>query len=177
MSINVGIIGVGNCASNLVQGLTYYKKVKSNKLIPGLMHPVLGGYKISDIKIVSAFDIDLKKVGKDVSEAIKKEPNNTVKIADVPKLGVQILKGNVFDGIGECMTGIVKTDNKKPVDIARNLQDSGTEILINFLNHTIIYFIWLRSSARLEHRTLNPGVVGSNPSGSVYHENSPNFLR
>ena len=133
MSINVGIIGVGNCASNLIQGLFYYKNVKSNDIIPGLMHPVLGGYKISDIKIVSAFDVDKRKVGKDVSEAIKQKPNNTVKIADVPKLNVKILKGNVFDGIGEYMTGIVKTNNKKSVNVSRKLQDSGTEILINFL--------------------------------------------
>jgi len=133
MSINVGIIGVGNCASNLIQGLFYYKNVKSNDIIPGLMHPVLGGYKISDIKIVSAFDVDKRKVGKDVSEAIKQKPNNTVKISDVPKLNVQILKGNVFDGIGEYMTGIVKTNNKKSVNISRKLQDTGTEILINFL--------------------------------------------
>ena len=132
--IRIGIIGAGNCASNLIQGLFYYKKVKSNDLIPGLMHPVLGGYKISDIKIVSAFDIDSRKVGKDLSEAITQEPNNTVKIADVPKLNVPILKGITLDGIGKYMTGIVNTDDKqKSVRVAKELQDSGTEILINFL--------------------------------------------
>jgi len=132
--IRIGIIGAGNCASNLIQGLFYYKKVKSNELIPGLMHPLLGGYKISDIKIVSAFDIDSRKVGKDLSEAIIQEPNNTVKIADVPKLNVPILKGIILDGIGKYMTGIVNTDDKQePVNISKELQDSGTEILINFL--------------------------------------------
>jgi len=133
MTINVGIIGVGNCASNLIQGLFYYKDVKSNNCIPGLMHPILGKYKLSDIKIVSAFDIDSRKVGADVSQAIKQEPNNTVKISDVPKLNVAISKGRVLDGIGEYMKGIVKTDSRKSVNIARELQDSGTEILINFL--------------------------------------------
>jgi myo-inositol-1-phosphate synthase len=134
MPIRVGIVGVGNCASNLIQGLSYYKDVKSKDTIPGLMHPILGGYKISDIKIVSAFDVDSRKVGKDLSEAIRQEPNNTVKIAEVPKLNVPVLKGTLFDGIGEYMTGIVNVDNKQePVNVAKKLQDSGTEILINFL--------------------------------------------
>lgn len=134
MTIRVGIVGAGNCASNLIQGLFYYKDVKSKDIIPGLMHPILGEYKISDIKIVSAFDVDSRKVGKDLSEAIIQEPNNTVKIAKVPKLNVTVFKGTPFDGIGEYMTGIVKTDDKqKPVNVAKKLQDSGTEILINFL--------------------------------------------
>jgi len=134
MIIRIGIVGAGNCASNLIQGLFYYKDVKSSDLIPGLMHPVLGGYKISDIKVVSAFDVDSRKVGKDLSEAIMQEPNNTVKIADVPKLNVPILKGVTFDGIGKYVAGIVNTDdNQEPVNVAKKLQDSGTEILINFL--------------------------------------------
>jgi len=134
MNIKIGIIGVGNCASNLIQGLSYYKDVKSDSFIPGLMHPILGGYKISDIKIVSALDVDSKKVGRDLSEAINQEPNNTVKISDIPRLDIPILKGHVFDGIGEYMTEIVKIDkNQKPVNVAKELQDSGTEILINFL--------------------------------------------
>jgi myo-inositol-1-phosphate synthase len=134
MSIRIGVVGVGNCASNLIQGLFYYKNVKSDDIIPGLMHPLLGGYKISDIKLVSAFDIDSKKVGKDISEAMNQYPNNTIKIAEVPKLDVTILKGKVFDGIGEYMKDIVNVDDKQePVDVAKELSDSGTEVLINFL--------------------------------------------
>jgi myo-inositol-1-phosphate synthase len=133
MNINIGIIGIGNCASNLIQGLFYYKNVKSNDFIPGLMHPILGKYKISDIKIVSAFDVDSRKVGKDLSEAIKQEPNNTLKIANVPKLKVPVLKGPVFDGVGEYMSKIIDINKNKPVNVAKELQDSGTEILINFL--------------------------------------------
>lgn len=132
--IRVGLVGVGNCASNLIQGLFYYKKVKSNDLIPGLMHPILGEYKISDIKIVSAFDVDSKKVGKDLSEAILQDPNNTLKIANVSKLKVPVLKAFVFDGIGKYMSKIINIDKKqKPVNVAKELQDSGSEILINFL--------------------------------------------
>jgi myo-inositol-1-phosphate synthase len=133
MTIKIGIVGVGNCASNLIQGLFYYKNVKSKDIIPGLMHPVLGNYKISDIKVISAFDVDSRKVGKDISEAIMQEPNNTVKIINIPKLNVPVFKGHIFDGIGEYMKEVIKTDKMKPVNIAKELQDSGTEILINFL--------------------------------------------
>ncbi len=132
--IRVGIIGIGNCASNLIQGLHYYRDIKTVDNVPGLMHPILGGYKISDIRIVSAFDVDSTKVGKDVSEAIWQSPNNTVKIANVPELKVIVQKSNVFDGIGKYMSTIVNVDEKqKPVNVARELQDSGTEVLINFL--------------------------------------------
>lgn len=131
--INVGVIGVGNCCSNLVQGLFYYKKHSGNK-IPGLMHPVLGGYKLSDIEVCLAIDVDKKKVGLDLSKAIFSNPNNTVKICDVPDLGVEVLKGPVLDGIGEYMSKVVEIDAKqKPVDLVKSLKDSDTEVLINFL--------------------------------------------
>jgi len=100
--IKVAIVGVGNCASSLVQGVQYYKNVNGNDpLIPGLMHNVMAGYKISDIKFVTAFDVDSKKVGIDLSEAIFSEPNCTTKFSDVPQWDVEVKKGPVLDGVAE----------------------------------------------------------------------------
>lgn len=92
-SVNVAIIGVGNCASSLVQGVEYYKRAKETEFVPGLMHVDLGGYHISDIKFTAAFDIDRNKVGKDLAEAIFTQPNNTYKFCDVPQTGIRVEKG------------------------------------------------------------------------------------
>ncbi len=132
--IKVAIAGVGNCASALVQGVFYYKDVKEDEFVPGVMHNVLGGYKISDIEFVAAFDIDARKVGKDLSEAIFTEPNCTVKFADVPELGVEVQKGPVLDGIGKYLKEVIPVDKKQEeVDVAEVLEESGAEILVNFL--------------------------------------------
>lgn len=129
--IKLAVAGVGNCVSMLAQGIEYYKK--TGKTI-GLMHPELGGYKVSDIEIVAAFDVNKDKVGKDLSKAIF-EPNtiNTVKIADVPKLGVEVQKAPVYDGIGEYLETKVKVSDKKDVDVVSVIKKSGAEILINYL--------------------------------------------
>jgi len=138
--IKIAIVGIGNCASSLIQGLYYYKKVKDEKeLIPGLMHNLIAGYKISDIKVVAAFDVDKRKVGKDVSEAIFAPPNNTkIFCKDVPKMGVRVKMGPVLDGVAPHMkhypedkTFVVAKE--KPVDVVKELKKSGTEILINYL--------------------------------------------
>ena len=138
--IKIAIVGVGNCASALIQGLFYYKNVKDEKeLIPGLMHNVLGGYKISDIKVVAAFDVDKRKVGKDISEAIFASPNCTkIFCKDIPKIGVKVKMGPVLDGIASHMkeypedkTFVVAKE--KPVNVAEELKKSGAEILINYL--------------------------------------------
>ncbi|MEM4347296.1 MAG: inositol-3-phosphate synthase [Candidatus Altiarchaeota archaeon] len=133
--IRVAIIGVGNCASSLVQGVCYYKNIDGNSPpVSGLMHNVLGGYKISDIKFVAAFDVDKKKVGKDLSEAIFSKPNCTKKFSDVPKLNVIVNKGPVLDGISETTRKIFEIDEKqKPVDVADVLKKSKAEIAINYL--------------------------------------------
>ena len=101
MSIRVAIAGVGNCASSLVQGVEYYKDTKDEDKIPGLMHNNFGGYRVRDIEFVAAFDVDALKVGKDLSEAIEASQNNTIKFADVPNLGVEVLRGPTNDGLGE----------------------------------------------------------------------------
>jgi len=139
-SINIAIAGIGNCTSSLIQGLFYYKDVKDEKeLIPGLMHNLISGYKISDIKVVAAFDIDVRKVGKDLSEAIFALPNNTkVFCKDIPKMGVKVQMGPVLDGVASHMkeypedrTFVVAKE--KPVDVVKELKISGAEILINYL--------------------------------------------
>jgi myo-inositol-1-phosphate synthase len=129
--IKIAIAGVGNCVSMLAQGIEYYKK---NNSTLGLMHPELGGYKVSDIEIVAAFDVNKDKVGKDVSEAIF-EPNtiNTVKISDVPRLGVEVMKAPLMDGVGEYLATKVKISDMPDVDVIKELKKSGAEILINYL--------------------------------------------
>lgn len=131
--IRIAIVGVGNCASSLVQGLTYYKNVKDNEKIVGLMHTVLGGYKISDVQVVAAFDVNKTKVGKDVAEAILAAPNNTVTFAKVKKLGVTVHNGQVLDGIGEYLRDVVIVCKEKTPDPIKILKESGAEILVNYL--------------------------------------------
>ena len=133
--IKVGIVGVGNCASSLVQGVEYYKDVSGNSpTIPGLMHNVLGGYKISDINFVSAFDVDSKKIGKDLSEAIFSPPNCTARFSDVPSIGYEVVKGPVLDGVAETTREKFTVDpNQKPVDVADILKKTKTEVVISYL--------------------------------------------
>src|SRR3989304_2194092 len=106
--INVPLIGVGNCASSLVQGVHFYRGVDSDSNVPGLMHANLGGYHISDIEFVAAIDVDANKVGKDLSEAVFAPPNNAHKFAAVPKTGVRVARGMTHDGIGKYMVKIIK---------------------------------------------------------------------
>jgi myo-inositol-1-phosphate synthase len=137
--IKIAIVGIGNCASSLIQGLFYYKNVKDEReLVPGLMHNVLGGYRISDIKVVAAFDIDARKVGKDVSGAIFAPPNCTkVFCKNVPKIGVKVKMGPVLDGVAPHMKEYPEDKTfvvakRKPVDVVKELKKSRAEILINY---------------------------------------------
>lgn len=132
-NIKVGLIGVGNCASALVQGVQFYKDVSKDKECIGLGHLRLGGYHPSDIEFVSAFDIASGKAGKDLSEAIFAEPNNTVRFAEVPNLGVKVLKGPVLDGVSDYAKKVVKVDGSTEVDVAKNLRETYTEIVVNLL--------------------------------------------
>jgi len=133
--IKVAIIGVGNCASSLIQGIEYYKDVgETDELVPGLMHNVLGGYKISDIKFVSAIDVDKRKAGKDLSEAIFSPPNCTKKFSDVPRIGVEVTKGPVLDGVGDTTKEKFLVDGKqKPIDVVDELKSTGAEVCISYL--------------------------------------------
>jgi myo-inositol-1-phosphate synthase len=135
--INVAIIGVGNCASSLVQGVNFYRDAKALQEIPGLMHPVLGGYKISDINFVAAFDIDANKVGRDLSEAIYTPPNNTLRFAqgssDVPYMDVPVQRGMTHDGLGKYLSQIIKKSTAPTVDVAKVLRQTKTDVLLNYL--------------------------------------------
>ena len=132
-NINVAIIGVGNCASALLQGVTKYGDASSDDSIPGLMHPVLGEYGIADIEFVAAFDIDANKVGLDLSEAIFAEPNNTIKFQDVPPNGVQVQRGMTHDGVGKYLADVVKKSAGPTDDIATILREREVDVVVNYL--------------------------------------------
>ncbi|MFP5351472.1 MAG: inositol-3-phosphate synthase [Actinomycetota bacterium] len=131
--IRVGIIGVGNCASSLIQGVEYYAKARSDEKVPGLMHVDIGPYHVSDIEFSCAFDVDANKVGLDLSEAIWVEPNNTVRFSDVPESGVKVQRGHTYDGLGHYYRGVVTESDMPPVDIAKVLKETKTDVLINYL--------------------------------------------
>ena len=131
--VRVAIIGVGNCASSLVQGVQYYKDAKQEDFVPGLMHVNLGGYHINDIEFSAAFDIDVNKVGKDLSEAIYAKPNNTYRFADVPTLNTKVSRGMTHDGLGKYLSQIIKKAPGETDDIVRILKDTGTDVVINYL--------------------------------------------
>jgi myo-inositol-1-phosphate synthase len=132
-SVRVAIIGVGNCASSLVQGIQFYKHAREDAFIPGLMHPRVGGYHVGDIEFSAAFDIDARKVGKDLGEAIFEAPNNTVKFADVPNLGVTVQRGMTHDGLGTYLAQMIQKAPGSTADIANILRDTGTQVVVNFL--------------------------------------------
>jgi myo-inositol-1-phosphate synthase len=131
--VRVGIIGVGNCSSSLVQGVEYYKNAADDDFIPGLMHVNLGGYHISDIEFSAAIDIDSTKVGKDLSEAIFSGPNNTYKFADVPAKGVEVVRGMTHDGLGKYLSQVITKAPGSTADIVKVLKDTGTDVVINYL--------------------------------------------
>ena len=131
--VRVAIIGVGNCASSLMQGVHYYRDADDSSLIPGLMHINLGGYHIKDIEFSAAFDVDSTKVGKDLSEAIFAGPNNTFKFTDVPNLGVSVQRGMTHDGIGKYVAGLIEKAPGPTSDIVGVLRDTETDVVINYL--------------------------------------------
>jgi len=131
--INVAIIGVGNCASSLVQGVNKYKEAEGGEKIPGLMNNELGGYSIGDINIVAAFDVDEEKVGKDLSEAIYTNNNNALKFYDVPKAGIKVDRGMTHDGLGKYLSTMIKKSPGSTSDIVGILKDRKVDVVINYL--------------------------------------------
>jgi myo-inositol-1-phosphate synthase len=132
-TVNVAIIGVGNCASSLVQGVEYYRDASPDEFVPGLMHVDLGGYHVGDIEFTAAFDIDANKVGKDLSEAIFTPPNNTYKFTDVPYLGVPVYRGMTHDGLGKYLSQIIKKAPGPTADIVGILKETQTDVVVNYL--------------------------------------------
>lgn len=131
--VRVAIIGVGNCANSLVQGVQYYQNAADTDEVPGLMHVNLGGYHISDIEFSAAFDVVATKVGKDLSEAIWAYPNNTIKFAEVPHLGVEVQRGMTHDGLGKYLREVVEKAPGATADIVKVLKDTGTDVVVSYL--------------------------------------------
>jgi myo-inositol-1-phosphate synthase len=132
-NVRVAIVGVGNCASSLVQGVQYYADAQPGDDVPGLMHVDLGGYHVRDIEFVAAFDVDAKKVGRDLSEAILASENNTVRFADVPPLGVEVQRGPTLDGLGRYYAETIEESPAAPVDVAMTLAATGADALVCYL--------------------------------------------
>jgi myo-inositol-1-phosphate synthase len=131
--VRVGLVGVGNCAAALVQGIEYYAKARSGEKVPGLMHVDIGPYHVSDIEFSCAFDVDASKVGLDLADAIWAEPNNTIKFSDVPATGVDVLRGHTHDGLGKFYREAITESELHPVDVARVLEETRTDVLVNYL--------------------------------------------
>ncbi|HWD04553.1 MAG TPA: inositol-3-phosphate synthase [Amycolatopsis sp.] len=131
--VRVAIVGVGNCASSLVQGVQYYRDADPGTRVPGLMHVQFGEYHVRDIEFVAAFDVDAKKVGHDLSEAIFASENNTIKIADVPPLGVSVQRGHTYDGLGRFYRETIAESDDAPVDVVAALRDAKVDVLVSYL--------------------------------------------
>src|SRR5579883_2390317 len=132
-SIRVAIVGVGNCAASLVQGVEYYRNASPDERVPGLMHVRFGPYHISDVQVVAAFDVDAKKVGTDLADAIFASENNTIKIAEVPPTGVTVQRGPTLDGLGEYYREIIAESDEPPADVVRVLRETGADVLVSYL--------------------------------------------
>ena len=131
--VRIAIVGVGNCASSLVQGLEYYKEASPENRVPGLMHVELGGYHVRDVEVVAAFDVDAAKVGKDVAEAVFTAPNNTIRFSDVPPTGITVQKGRTLDGLGTYYRQVVTESDAPEVDVVQVLKDNRADVLVCYL--------------------------------------------
>ena len=131
--IRVAIAGVGNCASSLIQGVTYYHDAKAGDSVPGLMHVMLGDYHVSDLEFVAAFDVDATKVGSDLGKAIEGGMNNTIKFADVPSLGVSVQRGPTMDGLNKYYRAVIDESPAEAVDVAQALRDARAQVLVSYL--------------------------------------------
>ena len=131
--VRVAIVGVGNCAASLVQGVHYYRNAAVEDRVPGLMHVKFGDYHVGDIRFVAAFDVDAKKVGLDLSQAIGASENNTIKFADVPPLEVQVQRGPTLDGLGEYYRETITEADREPVDVVAVLRENQVDVLVSYL--------------------------------------------
>src|ERR1700736_5506627 len=132
-SVRVAIVGVGNCASSLVQGVEFYKDADPASRVPGLMHVRFGPYHVRDLEFVAAFDVDAKKVGRDIAEAIVASENNTIKICDVPPTGISVQRGPTLDGLGEYYQQMITEADEPAVDVAQALRDARADVLVSYL--------------------------------------------
>ncbi len=172
--VKVALIGVGNCASAFLQGLQYYGKAVKPEEFVGLRNPKLAGLSPSDIAVVAAFDVDERKVGLDLSEAIYAKPNNTPKVAQVPKTGVTVNKGPLLDGVGNSTKNIIQTSKKPDVDVAKLLKESGAEMVINLLPSGAIkateYYAEQALNAGCAFINATPNFIASDPTWAKQYE-------
>ena len=132
-AVRVAIVGVGNCATSLIQGVEYYRHADPTGTVPGLMHVTFGDYHVGDVEFVAAFDVDDTKVGKDLSEAINASENNTIKIADVPTLGVEVQRGHTLDGLGKYYRETIEESAAEPVDVVQVLREREVDVMVSYL--------------------------------------------
>lgn len=165
--IRVAFAGVGNCTSSIVQSLYYYQDLEEDVFVPGLMHPVLGSYHVTDLVPVAAFDIDADKVGKDLSEAAFAGPNCTPKVADVPHQGVEVMMGPVYDGAPQHLRELFDVADLDPVDVGQVLRDTGADVLVNFIPTGSEEAAWYYARAAIDNGVgfVNgiPTLIVSNP--------------
>jgi myo-inositol-1-phosphate synthase len=164
--VKVALIGVGNCASSFIQGIQYYSKPKTDQI--GLRNPTLAGLTPSDVEVVAAFDVDARKVGLDLSEAIFSNPNNAPKVCDVPKLGVKVAKGPLLDGVGESTKALIEVSTAADANIAQVLTSSGAEIVINLLpsgaSNASRFYAMQAIAAGCAFINATPTFIASEPS-------------
>ena len=132
-SVRVAIVGVGNCAASLVQGVEFYKDADPDERVPGLMHVQFGPYHVRDIEFVAAFDVDGKKVGQDLADAIGASENNTIKFCDVPPTGITVQRGHTYDGLGDYYRDIIQESDEQPVDVVQTLKDARVDVMVSYL--------------------------------------------
>lgn len=168
-SVRVAIVGVGNCATSLVQGVHYYRDADPGARVPGLMHVKFGDYHVGDVEFVAAFDVDAKKVGRDLSEAIVASENNTIKICDVPPLGVTVQRGPTFDGLGEYYREMVEESDEAPVDVVQILKDSRVDVLVSYLpvgsEEADRFYAQCALDAKVAFVNALPVFIASDPPG------------
>src|SRR5690625_4631770 len=131
--VRVAIAGLGNCATSLIEGVEYYKNASNQDAVPGLMHVQFGDYHVSDLEFVTAFDVDAKKVGLDIVDAMRASENNTIKLTDVPKTGVNVLRGPTPDGLGKYYRETIEESDAQPVDVVQQLKDDNIDVLVCYL--------------------------------------------
>ncbi|MBE3116335.1 inositol-3-phosphate synthase [Candidatus Bathyarchaeota archaeon] len=172
--VKVALIGVGNCASAFIQGLVYYGKAKKPEDFVGLRNPTLAGLSASDIQVVAAFDVDERKVGLDLSEAIYSKPNNAPKVTDVPKLSVTVNKGPLLDGVGKATKAMIQISNAKDANVVKILKDSGAEMIINLLPSGAAkateYYAQQALSAGCAFINATPNFIASNETWAKQFE-------
>jgi len=166
-SVRVAIVGVGNCASSLVQGVEYYRNADPSDRVPGLMHVKFGDYHVSDIQFVAAFDVDAKKVGRDLAEAIVASENNTIKLADVPPTGVTVKRGHTHDGLGQYYREIIEESDEQPVDVVAELRAAEVDVVVSYLpvgsDHADKFYAQAAIDAGCAFVNALPVFIASNP--------------